>query len=160
MSPVTAAARLYLKCLAELSPCDMLLSEQIIHGARPPLPCTHPHRPLSSPAGVKTGPAFVPRTPPPHTPPWSQSRPVKAPALRAARRAGLTAPVIPEGLHGAPPLLPQAPLHQGRPHHSGAAGTCWCGHLSSSRGRRLGRGRRPSGAPSRGVEPPVRRAGG
>lgn len=79
MSPVTAAARLYLKCLAELSPCDMLLSERIIHGARPPPP--PPTRLLGPPAGVKTGPAFVPRMPPRYAPPWSRSRPVKAPAL-------------------------------------------------------------------------------
>lgn len=31
LSPVTVAACLYLKCLAELSPGDMLLSERIIH---------------------------------------------------------------------------------------------------------------------------------
>ena len=84
MSPVTAAARLYLKCLAELSPRDMLLSERIIHGARPPLP-PPTTRPLGPPAGVKTGPAFVPRMPPPYAPPWSRSRPVKAPALLGMR---------------------------------------------------------------------------
>ena len=132
MSPVTAAARLYLKCLAELSPRDMLLSERIIHGARPPPPCTHPHWPLGSPAGVKTGPAFVPRKPPPHTPPWSQSRPVKAPALQAAGRAGLTAPVIPGGLHRGPPTRPRLPSTRGSPITQGAAGTCWCGYLASS----------------------------
>ena len=114
MSPVTAAARLYLKCLAELSPRDMLLSERIIHGARPPPPCTHPHRPLGSPAGVKTGLAFVPRKPPPHAPPWSRSRPVNAPALQPAGRAGLTAPVIPGGLHGAP-ARPRLPSTRGGP---------------------------------------------
>ena len=126
MSPVTAAARLYLKCLAELSPRDMLLSERIIHGARPPPPCTHPHRPLGSPAGVKTGPAFVPRKPPPHAPPWSRSRPVNAPALQPAGRAGLTAPVIPGGLHGAParPRLPSTrggPITRGQRARVGAA---------------------------------------
>lgn len=56
MSPVTVAACLYLKCLAELSPRDMLLSERIIHV---PLAPTAPSALLIHPAGVKTGPAFV-----------------------------------------------------------------------------------------------------
>lgn len=56
MSTIIEAAYLYLKCLAELSPCDILLSEQIIHALWPPL---LPQPPLIHPAGVKTGLAFV-----------------------------------------------------------------------------------------------------
>lgn len=56
MSPVTVAACLYLKCLAELSPGDMLLSERIIH---PPQALPPPAWTLFVPAGVKTGSAFV-----------------------------------------------------------------------------------------------------
>jgi hypothetical protein len=56
MSPVTVAACLYLKCLAELSAGDMLLSERIIHPPQAPSP---PAWTLLVPAGVKTGSAFV-----------------------------------------------------------------------------------------------------
>ena len=97
MSPVTAAACLYLKCLAELSPRDMLLSERIIHAPRPP---SRPPSRLDPPAGVKTGRAFVLRGAPPSRSlldPLQACQGSLAPGCVACRADG---PCHPGGLRG------------------------------------------------------------